>query len=168
MVIGVVETTSVEEKGQGQAERGRDINALVNHERSGRRTPAWARLRTGSASSAASSYHTISSALPSLPAESRVIRVEKEENNGLREIVVNIESGLTPIELSTFYTDELVRDWMIYRDTLTEGMGWNGVFLQYGGVERRLGVFSVVRPQGVDPAGKQVTVVSMLLVEAIP
>lgn len=117
---------------------------------------------------AVSSYRAASSSLPSLPVGSKVIAVEQDENNGLRETVIKLETVLTPIELSTFYTGELVEDWMIYRDTLTEGTGWNGVFLQYGDIERRLGVFGVVRSRGVGAGGGIVTVVSMLLVETLP
>ncbi len=130
-----------------------------------RETPVLERPRS---SIAVSSYRAASSSLPSLPVGSKVIVVEQDEKNGLRETVIKLETVLTPIELSTFYTDELVGDWMIYRDTLTEGMGWNGVFLQYGEIERRLGVFGVVRSRGVGADRGIVTTVSMLLVETLP
>ena len=134
----------------------------------GRGAPVVNRLRFDGGSDTTSSYRAVSPSLPSLPAGSKVIDVEQEEGNGLREIVVKLETGLTPIELSTFYTDELVEDWIIYRDTLTEGTGWNGVFLQYGDTERRLGVFGVVKSRGIGATGGTATAVSMLLVETLP
>ena len=123
------------------------------------------RPRSYGGSAMALSYRAGSSSLPSLPTGAKVLEVEQEESSGLRETIVKLETGLTPIELSTFYTDELVEDWIIYRDTLTEETGWSGVFLQYGDIERRLGVFGVVKSRGVGATGGTVTAVSMLLVE---
>lgn len=148
-----------------QTEGRETVSASPGLAQSGRGTTIVERPLSEGGSGLASSYRAASSSLPSLPVGSQVIEVEQEDGNGLRETVVKLETGLAPIELSTFYTDELVDDWIIYRDTLTEGMGWNGVFLQYGEVERRLGVFTVVKSRGGSETEGVVTTVSMMLLE---
>jgi hypothetical protein len=133
--------------------------------------------RSGGSETAAASVsgrrtETVVRAIDQLPVEmqppgSRVIDTAVEVKDGRREKVVKLESSLTPAELQIFYTDHLVKDWIIYRDTLTEGVGWSGVFLQVGETERRLGIFTVIREWSNDSDDRYLTKISLLMAEEL-
>lgn len=108
-------------------------------------------------------YENASFLLPALPAGARLLSVTNATRDGHKETFVRLDTPLSPTELQVFYTDDLVKDWMILRDSLTEQIGWSGVFLQIGDKENRLGIFGVVRE--VSGRSGIRTVVSMQLAE---
>lgn len=112
-------------------------------------------------------YRTASSQLPPAPPGSDVVEFDVQTENGLRETVVKLESDMLPVELASFYAEELIDDWLVYRDTLSGSIGWNGVFLQLGEVERRMGIFVTSRGWNdlrTQPVG---TRISIIMVEEI-
>lgn len=93
---------------------------------------------------------------------------EKQKNEGdIKESFVLLESELTPDELQLFYTDLLLEDWIVWRDSLTEGIGWSGVFLQIDDKERRLAVFAVIKKTGFASQDALITRISIYKVEEV-
>ncbi len=97
-----------------------------------------------------------------IPPKARIISVTSETVKGLSETVTRLETPLRPWELQIFYTDALAKEWIILRDTLTEGVGWSGVFLQIEGDERRLGIFANVEELGSGRGKEVMTQISIL------
>ncbi len=127
-----------------------------------RRSPEVAGARWSTAE-----YWANSAALPPLPDQTKIVELSQESREDVRQTVVKLESRLSPVELSTFYTSALVADWILYRDTLSADLGWNGVFLQAGPNERSLGIFAVVSDLHTAGSGKIQTIISILLAEEV-
>lgn len=99
------------------------------------------------------------------PPRTRVINSVSKIKGPVRESVLKLESMLSPTELQVYYTDLLVKDWMISRDDLTEGVGWSGVFMQIEPTDRTIGVFAVVKRIGPPSGRANPTSISILKTE---
>jgi hypothetical protein len=126
-------------------------------------------IASGSGDSSESPALSVIDSLPfeAVPPGARVVGADTRIDNGRREVSVSLESEWSPLDLEIFYTEELVKDWIVYRDTLTEGVGWSAVFLQLDGVERSLGVFAVIKNWDEGRSGRYKTKVSLLMAEEI-
>lgn len=101
-----------------------------------------------------------------IPPDTKVISASTKLSGRLKQNTIELETKLSPEELQVYYTDLLLKKWIIRRDTLTDGVGWNGVFMQIEGKQRRLGVFAVV--DRLTAAGaRPVTRVSVLGVDEL-
>ena len=99
------------------------------------------------------------------PPQSKVISSVFRGKGRVSEFVLKLESLLTPTELQVYYTDLLVKDWMISRDDLTEGVGWSGVFMQIEPDEKTIGVFAVVKKIGQPSGPSNPTAISIIKAE---
>ena len=101
-------------------------------------------------------------AIVRVPPRTIVISTDSSDTGETRESVAKLESELSPDDLQLFYTDLLLNDWIVLRDSLTEGVGWSGVFLQIDEPEKRLGIFANVETIGPTHSD---TRISLFLVE---
>ncbi len=99
-----------------------------------------------------------------VPPRTRVISSDSSVVGETRESVAKLESELSPDDLQLFYTDLLLKEWIVLRDSLTERVGWSGVFLQIEEPEKRLGIFANVKTIG---SAHSETRISLYLVEEI-
>ena len=102
-----------------------------------------------------------------VPPRTSVLSEKQKSEGDIKESFVLLESELTPDELQLFYTDLLLKDWIVWRDSLTEGIGWSGVFLQIDDKERRLAVFAVIKKAGFASQDANITRISIYKVEEI-
>ncbi len=116
----------------------------------------------GSKQTAESSHEFIA-----IPPQTRVLKRSRTIRDGRRESTLKLESSLSPTDLQVFYTDLLVKDWMISRDDLTEGIGWNGVFMQIDPEEKSMGIFAVVKKIGPASGAANPTTIAILKVEKL-
>ncbi len=99
-----------------------------------------------------------------VPPQTKIISSDSSVTGELRESIAKLESELSPVDLQLFYTDLLLKDWIVLRDSLTEGVGWSGVFLQIDEPEKRLGIFTNVKTIGSKHTESRI---SLYLVEEI-
>ena len=101
------------------------------------------------------------------PPKTIVIKHSSKVNGDIRESVLKLESELSPTELQIYYTDMLLKDWMIPRDDLTKGIGWSGVFEQIEPKERSMGIFAVVKSIGPISGPENPTIISIIRTEEL-
>ncbi|MCK4268226.1 MAG: hypothetical protein KAX16_05300 [Actinomycetia bacterium] len=102
-----------------------------------------------------------------VPPRTSVLSEKQKSEGDIKESFALLESELTPDELQLFYTDLLLEDWIVWRDSLTEGIGWSGVFLQIDDKERRLAVFAVIKKAGFASQDANITRISIYKVEEV-
>ena len=101
------------------------------------------------------------------PPQSRVLKRSSTTEDRTRVSTLKLESWLSPTDLQVYYTDMLVKDWMIAKDDLTEGIGWSGVFMQMEPEEKSMGIFVVVEKIGPPSGRANPTIISIMKIEAL-
>lgn len=101
------------------------------------------------------------------PPKTRLLATKTETKNGVRQTVEKLETSLTPGELQLYYTDRLLKDWLIERDDLTAGVGWSGLFSQLEPKLVRIAIVSLVSRLAVDPANAGPTRITIIKIEEV-
>lgn len=101
------------------------------------------------------------------PPQTKILVRSTDVKEGVRQSLLKLESTLAPSDLQIFYTDLLLKDWIIMRDDLTEGVGWSGVFRQIDENEKSIGVFARVKTIGPPSGPANPTTISILKTEEL-
>lgn len=102
-----------------------------------------------------------------LPPSTTVLSNSEETTGGLKKTIIKLESWESPDDLQIYFTDLLLKDWMIMRDDLTPGVGWSGVFLQIEPIDRNLGIFAVVHKMGAASGPNNPTRITIMAGQAV-